>query len=153
MKWQASDMDTYLQAKEYVDTALIPLVPISWNKNVKGTVSWGEFISIISVEIEKQFQGRIVHFPPFTYLINEPMNQRLERVKLWEEELQAGGIKHIIYITSDGDWRQIENDLSGLHIWLPSIPLEHLEAKNRRTVISDQLTQIIPIFTKNWQGN
>lgn len=80
MKWQATEMDTYLQAKEYVDTAIIPLIPLSWQKDVKQTVAMGEFISIITMEVEKQFHGRVVQFPGFTYVKTEDMNSRLARI-------------------------------------------------------------------------
>ena len=152
MKWQAAEMDTYLKSKEYVDTALISLIPISWEKDVKSTVSMGEFITIISTEIEKQFQGRVIEFPPFTYLKTEENNSKVDRLKKFgERELLRGGIKHIIFLTSDSEWKMLEQDLGGMLMWLPSIPLEHMELQYKRDVISDQIKQIIPILINKWQ--
>ncbi|MCM3713579.1 YpiF family protein [Halalkalibacter oceani] len=151
MKWQTKEMDTYLQAKEYVDTALIPLVPISWKDDVKSTVAMGEFISMITHEVERQFHGRVVHFPSFTYLKAEEMTARLERLESWITELKAGGVTHFIFLTSDGEWKTSESEIEGLLTWLPTIPLEHLEESYKREIIADQLKQLIPILTKKWQ--
>ncbi|MFC0470273.1 YpiF family protein [Halalkalibacter kiskunsagensis] len=152
MKWQASEMDTYLQAKEYVDTALIPLIPLAWQKDVKSTVAMGEFISIIVLEVEKQFHGRVVQFPPFTYLRTEDSTSRMNRIRSWEDELRDGGISHIVYLTSDGEWKSVEDQVNGMLLWLPTIPLEHMEASYKRDVIADQLKQLIPIMTNKWQS-
>jgi hypothetical protein len=152
MKWQADEMDMYLQAKEYVDTAIIPLIPLSWQKEVKSTVAMGEFISIIASEVEKQFHGRVVQFPPFTYLRAEGAANCIGRIGNWESELRAGGISHIIYLTSDGEWKSVEDQLNGMLLWLPTIPLEHMEAGYKREVIADQLKQLIPIMTNKWQN-
>ncbi|WP_062046818.1 YpiF family protein [Bacillus sp. JCM 19034] len=151
MKWNANDLDTYLQAREYIDTAVIPLVPITWGNDVKTTVSMGEFITIISHELENQFRGRVILFPAFTYLLSEASDELLNKLKKWEDKLVAEGFKHVIYLTSDGQWRQVEQHLNGLHIWLPSIPLEHLDNENRQRVIQDQMKQLIPFVTKKWQ--
>ncbi|MFC0559897.1 YpiF family protein [Halalkalibacter alkalisediminis] len=152
MKWQATEMDTYLRAREYVDTAIITLIPISWEKEIKQTVAMGEFISIIATEVEKQFHGRVVQFPAFSYIKSEGKVPRIERIRNWENELKAGGVKHIIYLTSDSEWKSIESDLDGMLLWLPTIPLEHMEANYKQDVITDQIKQIMPIMTNKWQS-
>ncbi|MFV8828356.1 YpiF family protein [Alkalihalobacterium sp. APHAB7] len=150
MKWLAKEMDTYLQAKEYVDTALIPLIPVSWEKEIKSTVAMGEFISIISSELERQFQGRVIEFPAFTYLKSDI--EKLERLKSWEKELKENEIKHIVYITSDFEWEQAKQELTETLIWLPSIPLEHMDQKHKVEVIEGQIKQLIPFLTNKWQN-
>ncbi|ARK30325.1 YpiF family protein [Halalkalibacter krulwichiae] len=151
MKWQATEMDTYLKEKEYVDTALITLTPISWEKDVKQTVAMGEFISIIALEVEKQFHGRVIQFPEFSYLKKEDRTSRIDRMKSWEEELKAGGIKHLIYLTSDSDWKIVEDELGGMLVWLPTLPLEHMDSEYKRDVVKDQMKQLIPIMTNKWR--
>ncbi|WP_100372717.1 YpiF family protein [Bacillus sp. FJAT-45037] len=152
MKWQAKEMDRYLQAKEYVDTAIIPLIPVSWQKDEKTTVAMGEFISIISIELERQFQGRVVLFPAFTYLNEEKDQAGKTRLKNWSDELKSGGMKHVIYATSDSWWKTVENELDDWLIWLPAVPLEHLSQDNKREVINQQINQLVPIMTNKWQN-
>ncbi|GAE34572.1 YpiF family protein [Halalkalibacter akibai] len=151
MKWQATEMDTYLQAKEYVDTAIITLVPVSWQTEIKQTVAMGEFISIMATELEKQFHGRVIQFPAFSYIKSEESPSRLARLEKWEAELKAGGVKHLVYLTSDSEWKLVENELNGMLIWLPTIPLEHMDVSYKREVISDQMKQLIPLMTNKWQ--
>ncbi len=152
LKWQAKDMDTYLQAKEYVDTAIIPLIPISWQSDIKTTVAMGEFISIISQELEHQFQGRVVLFPAFTYLKNEQAQTRLERLLSWKAELQAGAINHLVFTTADSSWKASEAQLEELLVWLPTVPLENLDLKMKREVVTGQIQQLVPILTNKWQN-
>ena len=40
MNWNANDMDTYLQQKEYIDTLLVPLLKLDTNpENMKSSSS------------------------------------------------------------------------------------------------------------------
>ncbi|MBU8907261.1 YpiF family protein [Desertibacillus haloalkaliphilus] len=153
MKWQAIEIDTYLQAKEYVDTAIIPLVPISWEKEVKGTVAMGEFIMIMADELERQFRGRVIQFPAFSYLKSEPLDDRVQRLECWYQELTEHGVKHVVYITSDHDWKTAENKLSDMLLWLPTIPLEHMDHQYKVQTVSDQIKQLLPIMTNKWQND
>lgn len=152
MKWQTKEIDTYLQEKDYVDTALIPLVPISWVDEVKRTVAMGEFIEVITLEVERQFQGRVIHFPPFTYIKGEQIDSRLARLKEWTSEIREGGIKHLFFLTSDGEWKTIEHELNEPLIWLPTVPLEHLDLSYKRDIIAEQVKQLIPLLTSKWQS-
>lgn len=43
MKFQAEDADRFLQSKDYIDTAIIPLVGIDANQ-IKQTVSLGSLL-------------------------------------------------------------------------------------------------------------
>ncbi|UOE92327.1 YpiF family protein [Alkalihalobacillus sp. LMS39] len=153
MKWQTMDIDTYIQSKEYVDTAVVPLVPMSVKaEEMKSVVAMGEFISTISFELERQFRGRLIELPSFTYLKEETIEQKLEKLETWQTHLKENGLAHLIFLTSDSEWRTVEQQLSGLLIWLPTIPLEHLDSKYKMETVSDQIKQLIPIITKKWQS-
>ena len=152
MKWITKDIDLYLQAKEYVDSAVIPLLPVTWEQDMKSTVAMGEFISVLTTEIERQFKGRIILFPPFTYTASESIEERLERLAAWTMELADKGIKHFFFVTSDSLWKQHEEKVdTGTLIWLPTLPLEYVEEKYKQTMIQDQMKQLITIFMTIWQ--
>jgi hypothetical protein len=151
VKWQVKEIDTYLQAKEYVDTVIIPLIPISMGQDMKSIVSMGEFITIISDELERQFRGRVIQLPPFTYLKKEDKENRESRLREWCNELKAEGAKSIVLLTSDFEWKNSEQELENQVIWLPTIPLESMESKYQRQVVDDQIKQLIPILTTMWQ--
>ena len=151
MKWNAKDIDVYLQSKEYVDTAVIPLFPNSWTDQVKSTVALGEYITVLANEVERQFKGRIILFPAFTYSSNEEDSSRLTRLQRWSEDVMQGGIKHIVYLTSDSDWKQVENDVAGTLIWFPTLPLEYVDENYKQKIIQDQTKQLISLFMDTWQ--
>ncbi|QOR65255.1 YpiF family protein [Cytobacillus suaedae] len=152
MKWVTRDMDLYLQAKEYVDTAVIPLVPATWDHDVKTTVAMGEFITILTNEMERQFKGRIILFPPFTYTARESVESRIERLTTWTSELSEKGMKYFFFVSSDSVWKQSEEKLeTGSLIWLPSLPLEYVEEKYKQAMLQDQMKQLITIFMSIWQ--
>ncbi|MFS0863572.1 YpiF family protein [Fredinandcohnia sp. 179-A 10B2 NHS] len=151
MKWVTKDIDVYLQAKEYVDTAVIPLIPVSLDGNLKTTVSMGEFITILSNEIERQFKGRIILFPAFTYSGSEELQNTKERLNQWTSDFSGGGMKHAIFITSDSSWKQVEAELQGTLIWMPTLPLEYVEEKYKQTMLQDQMKQLIGLFMNIWQ--
>ncbi len=152
MKWVTRDIDLYLQAKEYVDTAVIPLIPVTWENDVKTTVAMGEFITILTNEMERQFKGRIILFPPFTYTAGESVESRIERLTTWTSELSERGMKYFFFVSSDSVWKHHEEQLeSGSLIWLPSLPLEYVEEKYKQAMLQDQMKQLITIFMSIWQ--
>ncbi|WP_096434885.1 YpiF family protein [Alteribacter populi] len=152
MKWITNDVDMYLKSREYVDTAVIPLIPIDWDKDPKGAVSKGEFIGILIEEIEKQFKGRLFQIPPFTYLMNQPVEERMKRIKEWDRHFYENGFKHIVYLTSDAEWKQAESEFPDLLLWIPSLPLENVEPAYVKQMMEQQIKQILPIISDKWQS-
>ncbi|KMM38170.1 YpiF family protein [Guptibacillus hwajinpoensis] len=153
MRWTESDIAIYEKEREYVDTAVLPLLPISMTSSVKTIVSMGEYITIISGELERQLKGRLLLMPAFTYLQSEDSETRVERLKQVEEELYKGGIKHIITLSADVDWKQSESKLSSALLWMPAIPLEHMDEQYKMETISAQVKQVLQFVTNTWQSN
>lgn len=152
MKWNVKDIEMYLQSKDYVDTLVIPLMPLSFTTEIKSTVSMGEFISLITAELERQFKGRMILTPVYTYLKRSDSKVEAERINTWVSSLKEEHIKHVMLVTSDSEWRDVENDLDAELLWLPAIPLEHVDAKHKTNMIKDQIEQIMPIFIKKWKS-
>ncbi|MDF9760781.1 hypothetical protein OKW24_002554 [Peribacillus simplex] len=150
MKWTAKDLDMYIQSKEYVDTVLIPLVPLSFGGQMKQTGSMNEFLTILSLEIEKQMKGRILLLPTFHYLSDEM--DKVERLNRWAKEVKEKDFKHIFFLTSDFEWKKEERELEKNLVWIPAIPLESLETEQAREMINQQVLQILDVFTYNWKN-
>lgn len=151
MKWNSKEIDIYLTSKEYVDTALITLIPISFNGEMKQSVAMGEFSTILTNEIERQLHGRTLAFPSFTYLKSEEREKKLNRLKEWTSKLSDQGFKHLFLFTSDSEWKQFEQDLDATLIWLPVIPLEHMDGKYKTEILQEQTKQLLQIVTNKWQ--
>ncbi len=60
MKWIVKDVEQFEQAREYVDTGVIPLLSISAAKEMKMVVEQGEFIELLSTELEREYKGRVL---------------------------------------------------------------------------------------------
>ena len=152
MKWISQDIDRFLQSKEYVDTAVLPLLPVSLGSDMKQSASMSEFISLLNVQLERQFRGRVMMLPGYSYLKSASVDKLSEDIKFWENELFANGFKHVFHVTSDSSWKAMEEQLDGGLIWLPSIPLEHMEERNRNSILEDQVKQLLNLFMQKWQN-
>jgi hypothetical protein len=150
MKWTPQDIETYLNAKEYVDTAVVPLLAVSVGGEMKQSATAAEFISLLTFHLERQFTGRLLLLPPFTYLKSKNGENTISDLQNWETSLEKGEFKHIFYITSEIDWRTQEDDLAGTVIWLPSIPLEYMNESQKLAVVDSQVKQLLDLFTQKW---
>lgn len=153
MKWISQDIDMYLQSKEYVDTVVIPLLPVSFSQDMKQTAAMSEFITLLSVQLERQFRGRLLMLPGYSYRKSAPMDKLQEDLRDWETELAANGFKYVFYVTSDSSWKANEIELGGNLIWLPTIPLEHLDQQSKNSIFEDQVKQLMNLFIQKWKEN
>ncbi|MGG3469640.1 YpiF family protein [Neobacillus pocheonensis] len=153
MKWIPQEVETYLNAKEYVDTAVVPLYSVSVGGEMKQSASAAEFITLLTTHLERQFTGRIVLFPPFTYLKNQNEEKVLSDLLNWESAILQSEFKHVYYITSEIEWRAMTEKLKGAIIWLPAIPLEQMSDSQKLTIIDSQVKQILTLFTQKWHDN
>ncbi len=148
MKWIASDVDVYNQSKEYVDTAIVPLMAVSIDSNFKYIVSKGEFTNLISGELERQLKGRVFLFPTYSYLIKS--ENVIEKLLEWKTELKRE-FKHVFFLTCDEKLKEVKNEqLEGDLLWLPTMPLEHMDENLKRKLLQDQVEQILNILLQSW---
>ncbi|CVM12703.1 Protein of uncharacterised function (DUF2487) [Streptococcus pneumoniae] len=145
MKFQAEDADLFLQSKDYIDTAIIPLVGIDAS-HIKQTVSLGEFTILVAEDLERQLKGRVFLFPPHTYL--EVNNRKQEDILALKQSLQEH-FQHVVFITSDNKWKEQLEVIESAFI-LQSVPLEHLKVNLKQKVIQDSVEQILNFLLQKW---
>ncbi|TFE03077.1 YpiF family protein [Jeotgalibacillus salarius] len=153
MIWNTKDITLFFQEQKYIDTAVVPLLPVSFGDQAKQEADQAEFIPLVTALLEKQFKGRMMLLPPFTYFSNESTDLKLQRMKQWSETLKEKGFEHVFLITSDPFWREVEKEISADLIWLPSIPMEHMDGKYKQKIIEDQVSQLLKIVVGKWQTN
>jgi hypothetical protein len=151
MKWNSEDIDIYMNSKEYVDTIVLPLYPVSLDDQMKKTAEMTEFITLLSAQLERQFKGRLIMLPGFTYLKSRNGDELYNDLLKWEQEFIENGFKHIYYVTSDSDWKIFETTFKGSLIWLPTIPLQQMDEQYRNTILEDQVKQLFSLFVQRWQ--
>ncbi|MGB3259946.1 DUF2487 family protein [Paenisporosarcina sp.] len=149
MYWNSKDVSVFIEQKEFVDTAVIPLLLIDGQASqLKQNASSAEFLMALTAFIENQFKGRVVLMPPITYTKKSNYQQLAEE---WTETLSEMGFKHLFFVSSDMAWGTEASELNV--IYTPSIPLENMDQKLRQSVLDDQLRQIIPVFANRWAKN
>jgi|UPI00040E8DE6 hypothetical protein len=153
MKWVPLDIEMYINAKEFVDTAVVALHPVSFGDEMKQSASMHDFITLLTNQLERQFTGRMVLFPAYSYLKKGRMDKPLEELLEWEKSLKENEFKHIFYITSDSDWRMHESSLTGAVLWMPLLPLESMDESQKVSLIGSQVKQLQNLFTQKWREN
>ncbi|MDQ0218978.1 DUF2487 family protein [Peribacillus cavernae] len=148
MRWTPKDIDTFDKAREYIDTVLVPLVPVAFENGMKQSASMYDFITLLTAAIEHQFKGRIMLMPSLAYLSSVDIDKRMELVNDWKNEI--GSFQNIYFITSDSEWKAREPEFAGTLIWMPSIPLEHFGEEQVRTMVGDQARQVFDLFKRKW---
>ncbi|MDR2994954.1 MAG: YpiF family protein [Bacillus cereus] len=149
LKWIVKDVEQFEQAREYVDTGVIPLLSISAAKEMKMVVEQGEFIELLSMELEREYKGRVLLLPAFTYLVESQKNEK-GRLQEWTNHLRSEGFKHIAYVTSDFSWKEEIQELQGDLFWFPSLALEQFSDQAKREVIHAHIKNIMVMLEEKW---
>ncbi|PAQ16184.1 hypothetical protein CD798_02135 [Bacillaceae bacterium SAOS 7] len=151
MNWNGKDTELFQQQKEYIDTVIVPLVPISFEPDMKQAASQYEFIQLLTMLLEKQFKGRILLVPPVSYIKKQSGEEKVATINEWANEFDRAGFKHTFFFTSDSDWKLVEDQIEGTLIWVPSVPLEHMEDSYKYSLIEEQAKQFVNIIVQKWQ--
>lgn len=146
MFYTGKDAAVFLSQQEFIDTAVIPLVPISFDSSeIPHVASQAEYLLTLVNALEKQFKGRVVTFPSFSFVKTQDKQQLLNE---WKNASINSPFKHTLYLTTD-------TELAGLDpmiLWTASIPLDSMDSKMRTNIIEDQIRQLIPRIAERWNG-
>ncbi|WP_062356366.1 YpiF family protein [Bacillus kwashiorkori] len=150
-RWNAKDSLLYLDSKQYVDTVLIPVIPISLRDNCKESANAAEFIQLLCLQLEKQFRGRILLMPSFPYLPNSNDSQNVFLLEPFMDELKSANFKHIVFLSTESVLKKYVEDFGGDFIWVPSIPLDSMEDSYKLSIMDNQVKQLLNIIVDIWQ--
>ncbi len=151
MQWGLKDMEKIKQSLEYIDTAVLPLLPVSFREEMGQAGVMTEFISLLALRLERMYRGRILLLPGFSYLKERDAQSLFNEIRQWEEELIREGFKHVFFLTSDPVWRMREKELTGSIIWIPALALQKFNETEQRSILEDQAKQLSPLFLEKWQ--
>ena len=146
MFFNVKDVQQFQAQKDFIDTALVPLLSLEFiETKIKQSSSAAEYLMSLTAFVEQQFKGRLMLVPPFSYTDQTKTGLSVNLIK---EDLQNAGFKHVLFITCDHAWTSYSEQIDV--IWLPPIPLESMDAGVKKSILDDQLKQIIPILTSKW---
>ena len=153
MKWIKSDLERYVQAKEYIDTLIIPLLPFQLNKpddELTKNAFQCEVLSIFVNELEKELAGRLLLMPHYYYLKSTNKDIEVDRINTWVQDARNQPIKQVFFITFDSSWKKIEKDLEGILLWLPGTHSGDIHSKEMSIIIRDQVEQVGELIQSYW---
>ncbi|UZJ80843.1 YpiF family protein [Fictibacillus sp. KU28468] len=151
MKWSSGDINIYQQSKEFVDTVIIPLQPLSFGPSMRTSAGMADYSLLIAEETERQLHGRLFLMPSFTYLKLESEEALMARLHSWVSELKEEGFRHIFFLTSDADWKKAEHELGETLLWMPVIPMETMDSSYKEEIVKEQVKQLFQIILHKWQ--
>ncbi|WP_050615419.1 YpiF family protein [Bacillus testis] len=150
MKWTAKDMEMYSNAKEYVDTVILPLVGIDFRRLQSG--SEADYITILAQEIERQFKGRVLLLPAMIYNAGEESAKKQVQAEEWVRLLTEEGFAHVFLLTGDPFWKKEAKELDEQLITLPAVPLETMDESYKRDIIAEQVKKTLNMIIEKWAG-
>lgn len=152
MKWKKTELDKYVQAKEYVDTILLPLIPFQMGSDKESEKSsfQNEVINIFANEIEKELSGRVMLAPNYYFLKTTDKAAEIDRLNSWIQDIKEQPFEHIVLLTFDAGWKKHEKSLNGNILWLPGMQSGDLRSKETAEFIRDQISQISEMIRSYW---
>lgn len=152
MKWFSEDLKKYVQAKEYIDTAIIPLQAfhLSQDATLEKDSFQREVLSIYAQEIEKELSGRMLLTPTYNYLKFAEIDQEVYRLNEWISNIENQPFKTIFVMTFDNSWKKIEKELNCNLLWLPGIKSGNIKSEETIKLIRSQVEQISELIRSYW---
>ncbi|GIO22632.1 DUF2487 family protein [Oceanobacillus sp. J11TS1] len=152
MKWTSMDLQKYDQAKEYIDTIIVPLAPFQIGALEPSAKNADQFdvLTLFARELEQELMGRVMLAPTYTYITTAEKSQEAERMNEWTSHFKEQPFKQVLYISFDPSWRKVANDLDGEFIWLPSIPLKDSDPAVVKGMIREQTMQTVELVKSFW---
>ena len=148
MNYNAKDIEQYLNQKQFIDTAIVPLLPVDFStESGMRSGSEADFLMSLVTYVEKQLKGRLFLTPPFSYF------QKTVKIDINDihDNLIQAGFKHVVFITCDSSWKHSNHEKSLL--WLPAIPFESMDLEVKNRILQDQMNYVIPQLTEIWTSD
>lgn len=152
MRWKKSDLERYIEAKEYIDTLIVPLLPFEFSNDVHLTKNAAqmEILTIFLHELEKEFAGRVVLSPHYYYLKSTNKETELDRLNTWIADAKKQPFEHMFLVTYDATWKKEEAMMNGTLLWLPATQTADIQSKEVVSLIRDQVEQVSELIQSYW---
>ncbi len=152
MKWNEEDLKKYISAKEYIDTAIIPLqaVQLSEDAQLERDAFQAEVLSIYANEIEKELSGRVLLMPTYHYLKTNDLIDESNRFNGWVRDLQKQPFKEVFAFTFEPSWRKMEKELDCHVLWFPGMKDGNVKSTEAVQLIRSQVEQISELIRSYW---
>lgn len=152
MKWRTEDLEKYVQAKEYIDSIIIPLQPFHVSDEVALQKDARErnVLSLFVNDIENELSGRVLLTPTYNYFKFANKETEVARLNEWITDLKTQPFENIFLLTLDSSWKKVEKTIDGELIWLQGIGDADIQAEETVKLIKNQVQQISELLRSYW---
>lgn len=152
MKWTSDDLGKYKQAKEYIDTAIIPVqgFQLEQDKTLEKDAFQQEILTIYANEIEKELSGRTLLTPSYNYIKSNELDEEIVRLNHWIQHIQTQPFSSIFVLTFDNQWKKRERELEAELLWFPSVQTSNIKSEETGQMIRNQVEQISELIRSYW---
>lgn len=142
MLFNHQDLKTLNDQLEYIDTAIVPVVPVDYTKHLLDIADHYEMIQYVTMGVEQQFKGRLLLVPPVQVLSTETTLDTIE------QQLTDFGFKNIIFVAPQ------RFNLEKEHVHKINIlPLETLDNEMKQTFVQDNVKDLMKSIIQIWNQN
>lgn len=152
LRYKEKDLETYLTAKEYIDTVLIPLVSfdLTDDEAIMNKAREAEVMQLFTTELEKELAGRTLLAPSFNYQLKAKKELEVERLKEWEQAFMAQPFSAIFHITFDTSWKKHEKNLEGHLLWIPAVNSGDMDMEDIQKLIREHVKETVSLIRSFW---
>ncbi|WP_407268689.1 DUF2487 family protein [Radiobacillus sp. PE A8.2] len=150
MQWCQKDIQQYNEAEQYVDTLVIPLMPMAVNQQMDKLGFQGELLKLYVNGLEQHYKGRLFLMPTYAYFHPENDEQEINRLNTWIAEMKQKPFEHVFLFSFDSFWKKHERKLDGTLLWVPAMQTGNLDDSNTKVMMNDQLKEIIGLIKSFW---
>jgi hypothetical protein len=153
MKWNKQDLTKYVQAKEYIDTAIIPLIPFSFQLTDEQLITQAfqkEVVQLLCDRVEVEYAGRVMLLPGYQYIPSIDIEKEINRLNEYVKEIHTLPFQHIFFLTFDPLWKKHEKSLEANLLWLPVMKDGDLQNKETQQIVMDHVHQITDLIRSFW---
>lgn len=149
MKWELALIDRYIEAKEYIDTALIPLIQVKMDDELKLSLADSSWVLGVAGSIEEQLTGRVMLFPLMSYTGYEEEEHLLSNLNTYALHIQQFGLKNVIFLTHNNSWDAKAEQLTAKMLAIPRENSDSLDISVSE--MNEYAQKIVPRIIGFWK--
>lgn len=152
MQWNPEDLSAFFQAKDYIDTVILPITSISFTnkEEAEKLAIQKRSLEIVSQEMERNYAGRIFVCPVYIYPHHVNRQTEIDRINSWTEEMLAEHFEHRFILSHDIGWKKYEKQFEANFIWTPSFSLKNFQTDEARQFMKEQTTELSDLIRSYW---
>ncbi|MGK0554544.1 DUF2487 family protein [Macrococcus capreoli] len=139
MLFNHQDLKTLQDQLEYIDTVIIPVVPVDYSKHLIDIADHYEMIQYVTMGVEQQFKGRLLVIPPIQIFEDHQVLTQAEA------QLVSFGFKNLIFVTPQKFNLEKEN-VHKINI----LPLESLDNEMKQGFVQDNIKALMKAIIQVW---